>query len=82
MPGTMLKIMPKIMLDEEERRARQEAHWLVREFGVEAPLYAAMKAEGAIEQRDFGRCARWKRVLEILSDSERPEFRRQAATTK
>ncbi|RUX21347.1 hypothetical protein EOA23_26315 [Mesorhizobium sp. M2A.F.Ca.ET.042.01.1.1] len=56
-------------VDEDERRARQEAHWLVREFGAEAPLYAAMKAEKAIEQKDFGRCARWKRVLEILSDS-------------
>lgn len=60
--------MSKIAVDDDERRARQEAHWLVREFGVEAPLYAAMKAEKAIEQKDFGRCARWKRVLEILAD--------------
>jgi len=60
------------MLDEDERRARQEAHWLVREFGAEAPLYAAMRAEKAIEQKDFGRCARWKRILEILADS-RPQ---------
>ncbi|MDX8495074.1 hypothetical protein RFN29_26295 [Mesorhizobium sp. VK22B] len=67
------------MLDDEERRARQEAHWLVREFGAEAPLYAAMKAEKAIEQRDFGRCARWKRVLEILADSGPVELRRGAA---
>ena len=56
------------MLDEDERRALQEARWLVREFGAEASLYAAMKAEKAIEQRDFSRCARWKRVLEILAD--------------
>jgi len=28
-----------------------------------------MKAEKAIEQRDFGRCAHWKRILEILADS-------------
>ncbi|WP_292508989.1 hypothetical protein [Mesorhizobium sp.] len=61
--------MSRMPVDENERRARQEAHWLVREFGAEAPLYAAMKAEKAIEQKDFGRCARWKRVLEILSDS-------------
>jgi hypothetical protein len=27
-----------------------------------------MKAEKAIEQKDFGRCARWKRILEILAD--------------
>ncbi|MDX8513766.1 hypothetical protein [Mesorhizobium captivum] len=66
------------MLDDEERRARQEAHWLAREFGAEAPLYAAMKAEKAIEQRDFGRCARWKRVLEILADSGAVELRRGA----
>lgn len=58
------------MLDENERLARQEAHWLVREFGVEAPLYAALKAEKAIEQKDFSRCARWKRVLEILTDPQ------------
>jgi hypothetical protein len=54
------------MLDEQEARARQEALWLVREFGDDASLYAAMKAEKAIAQRDFSRCARWKRVLEIL----------------
>ncbi|MGX8008559.1 hypothetical protein ACVDG8_005805 [Mesorhizobium sp. ORM8.1] len=39
-----------------------------KEFGAEAPLYAALKAEKAIEQKDFSRCARWKRVLEILDD--------------
>lgn len=70
--------MPGIILDDDERRARQEAHWLVKEFGAEAPLYAAMKAEKAIEQKDFGRCARWKRVLEILADDRRAE-RRAAA---
>ena len=57
------------MLDEDERRARQEAHLAGQGVGAEAPLYAAMKAEKAIEQKDFGRCARWKRILEILSDS-------------
>ncbi|MFD1987937.1 hypothetical protein ACFSOZ_36560 [Mesorhizobium newzealandense] len=56
------------MFDENERLARQEAYWLIKEFGAEAPLYAAMKAEKAIEQKDFGRCARWKRILEILAD--------------
>ncbi|MFB9985136.1 hypothetical protein ACFSQQ_08585 [Mesorhizobium kowhaii] len=56
------------MFDENERLARQEAHWLIKEFGAEAPLYAAMKAEKAIEQKDFRRCARWKRILEILAD--------------
>jgi hypothetical protein len=54
------------MFDEEEARAREEAEWLAREFGVEAPLYAALRAQRAIEQRDFKRCARWKRVLEML----------------
>ncbi|RAZ83155.1 hypothetical protein DPM33_32725 [Mesorhizobium hawassense] len=66
-------------VDEDERRARQEAHWLVREFGAEAPLYAAMKAERAIEQKDFGRCARWKRVLEILADRPAADIRSGAA---
>ncbi|TPK38369.1 hypothetical protein FJ492_23500 [Mesorhizobium sp. B2-5-4] len=56
------------MFDDNERLARQEALWLIKEFGAEAPLYAAMKAEKAIEQKDFGRCARWKRILEILAD--------------
>jgi hypothetical protein len=68
------------MLDEDERRARQEAHWLVREFGAEAPLYAAMKAEKAIEQKDFGRCARWKRILEILSDSVHSKHSKSTAS--
>ena len=71
--------MSKMAVDEDERRARQEAHWLVREFGAEAPLYAAMKAEKAIEQKDFGRCARWKRVLEILADKPSAELRRHVA---
>jgi len=57
------------MLDDDERLARQEAYWLIKEFGAEAPLYAAMKAEKAIVQKDFARCARWKRILEILADS-------------
>lgn len=78
--------MPGIVLDEDERRARQEAHWLVKEFGAEAPLYAAMKAEKAIEQKDFGRCARWKRVLEILADKrladKRPADMRRRAVAK
>ena len=60
------------MFDENERQAVQEARWLVREFGAEAPLYAAMKAEKAIEQKDFGRCARWKRILEILASDHAP----------
>ncbi|MER8902073.1 hypothetical protein [Mesorhizobium sp. M0772] len=58
------------MLDDDERLARQEAFWLLKEFGAEAPLYAARKAEKAIEQKDFGRCARWKRILDILADSK------------
>ncbi|TSE02776.1 hypothetical protein C1D09_028600 [Mesorhizobium intechi] len=57
------------MFDDNERLARQEAYWLIKEFGAEAPLYAAMKAEKAIEQKDFGRCARWRRILEILADT-------------
>ncbi|TPM36373.1 hypothetical protein [Mesorhizobium sp. B2-3-5] len=56
------------MFDDNERLARREAHWLIKEFGAEAPLYAAMKAEKAIEQKDFARCARWRRILEILAD--------------
>jgi hypothetical protein len=40
-----------------------------RGIGAEARLYAAMKAEKAIVQKDFGRGARWKRILEILADS-------------
>lgn len=72
-------MMSKMAVDEDERRARQEAHWLVREFGAEAPLYAAMKAEKAIEQKDFGRCARWKRVLEILAEKPPSELRRGAS---
>ncbi|TPI24520.1 hypothetical protein FJW07_04590 [Mesorhizobium sp. B3-1-9] len=71
--------MSKTAVDDDERRARQEAYWLVREFGAEAPLYAAMKAEKAIEQKDFGRCARWKRVLEILADKPPAELRRGVA---
>ncbi|MDX8454481.1 hypothetical protein RFM98_17105 [Mesorhizobium sp. VK9D] len=71
--------MSKMLVDEDERRARQEAHWLVREFGAEAPLYAAMKAEKAIEQKDFGRCARWKRVLEILADKPPADISRGVA---
>ncbi|MGT2468226.1 hypothetical protein ACVOMV_30875 [Mesorhizobium atlanticum] len=51
----------------------------MREFGAEASLYAAMKAEKAIEQKDFGRCARWKRVLEILADSPSADVRRGVA---
>ena len=72
-------MMSRMPVDEDERRARQEAHWLVREFGAEASLYAAMKAEKAIEQKDFGRCARLKRVLEILADSPSADVRRGVA---
>lgn len=56
------------MPEDVEQGAQLEARRLIREFGEEAPLQAAMKAERAIEQRDFGRCARWKRVLEILEE--------------
>ena len=58
------------MSEDAERGARLEARRLVREFGDEAPLQAAMKAERAIEQRDYGRCARWKRVLEIIEEEQ------------
>jgi hypothetical protein len=56
------------MSENGERGARLEAQRLVREFGDQAALHAAMKAERAIEQRDYRRCARWKRVLEILDE--------------
>jgi hypothetical protein len=58
------------MSEDVERGALLEARRLVREFGDEAPLRAAMKAERAIEQRDYDRCARWKRVLEILEEEK------------
>jgi hypothetical protein len=61
------------MSEEIEHGAQQEARRLIKEFGEEAPLYAALKAQRAIEQRDFGRCARWKRVLEILDKEHRPD---------
>ncbi len=61
------------MSEDGERGARQEARRLIREFGAEAPLYAAFKAQRAIEQRDYRRCARWKRVLEILDEEHRRE---------
>jgi hypothetical protein len=56
------------MSEEVERGARLEARRLVREYGADAVLYAAMKAERAIARRDYRRCARWKRVLEILDE--------------
>jgi hypothetical protein len=56
------------MSEEAERGARLEARRLLKEFGDQAALHAAMKAERAIEQRDYRRCARWKRVLEILDE--------------
>jgi hypothetical protein len=55
------------MLDEDELYAQQEAQLLSAEYGKEAALYAALKAQHAIERRDYRRCAKWKRVLEILS---------------
>ena len=58
------------MSEDAEHGARLEARRLVREFGDEAPLQVAMKAERAIEQRDYGRCARWKRVLEIIEEEQ------------
>ncbi|MGD9915921.1 MAG: hypothetical protein AB7S80_17725 [Rhizobiaceae bacterium] len=64
------------MLDEEERDARYEAQLLADEYGVEARLYAALRAQHAIERRDFRRCAKWRRVLEILSaESHVPKTR-------
>ena len=59
------------MSEEHERGARLEALRLVKEFGNEAPLYAALKAQRAIERRDFRRCARWKSILEILDQEHR-----------
>ena len=56
------------MSEDAERGARLEARRLIEEFGEQAALHAAMKAERAIEQRDYRRCARWKRVLEILDE--------------
>ncbi|MFA6156894.1 hypothetical protein [Mesorhizobium sp.] len=56
------------MFDDHDDLATREAHWLIREFGAEATLHAAMKAQKAIQQKDFARCARWKRILEILAE--------------
>jgi hypothetical protein len=55
------------MPDEDEVYAQEEARLLAAEYGREAALYAALKAQHAIERRDYRRCAKWKRVLEILS---------------
>ena len=56
------------MFDDNDKLAMLEAHWLISEFGAEATLHAAMKAQKAIQQKDFARCARWKRILEILAE--------------
>ena len=56
------------MFEDHDDLAMREAHWLIREFGAEATLHATMKAEKAIQQKDFARCARWRRILEILAD--------------
>lgn len=55
------------MPEEDELLALREARLLTAEYGKEAALYAALKAQHAIERRDYRRCAKWKRVLEILS---------------
>ena len=55
------------MPDEDELYAQEEAKLLAAEYGREAALYAALRAQHAIERRDYRRCAKWKRVLEILS---------------
>ena len=55
------------MVDDDDLTAR-EADRLITELGAEATLHAAMKAQKAIQQKDFARCARWKRILEILAD--------------
>lgn len=55
------------MPEEDEFHALREARLLVAEYGSEATLYAALKAKHAIESRDYRRCAKWKRVLEILA---------------
>lgn len=57
------------MPEEDEVAAREEARSLADAYGNEAALYAALKAQHAIDKRDYRRCAKWKRVLEILSDS-------------
>jgi hypothetical protein len=59
------------MPDEDELHAWEEARMLAAEYGREATLYAALKAQHAIERRDYRRCAKWKRVLEILSADNR-----------
>jgi hypothetical protein len=59
------------MPDDDEFHAREEARLLAAEYGREAALYAALKAQHAIERRDYRRCAKWKRVLEILSSDNR-----------
>lgn len=58
------------MPEEDEHAARLEAQWLSDAYGSEASLYAALKAQHAIDRRDYRRCAKWKRVLEILSSEE------------
>ncbi|MGE0502256.1 MAG: hypothetical protein AB7I79_14260 [Rhizobiaceae bacterium] len=55
------------MPEEDEFSARREAQFLADAYGSEAALYAALKAQRAIDRRDYRRCAKWKRVLEILS---------------
>ena len=59
------------MSEDVDHGAEQEAERLIKEFGEEAPLYAALRAQRAIEQRDYRRCAHWKYVLEILDEEHR-----------
>jgi hypothetical protein len=58
------------MPEEDEFAAQREARQLSDAYGNEAALYAALKAQRAIDRRDYKRCAKWKRVLEILSADE------------
>ncbi len=55
----------------------RSAQVLVRHYGQDAPIHAAMRADAMLDKGDLDGCATWKRILRAVEELQRvkPEGR-------
>ncbi len=55
------------------------ANLLVKQYGEDAPIHAAMRADAMLDKGDLDGCAVWKRILRAVEELQGSEPRSDEA---
>ena len=51
----------------------RRANVIIKQYGQDAPIHAAMRADATLEVGDLEGCAVWKRILRAVEELQRVE---------